>query len=282
MTRLIKFEEVNMKKFSKLVVVALGIMLCFSMASCGIKDPSLEGIKAYGKLIVSTSPDFPPFEYMEGKNIDGWDIGVAEHFAKDIGVKLKVVSTEFDGILGAVDANKAHIGMAGISYSAKRAESVDFTNGVYKSSQVIVVRTESDIKTAADLKDKRVGGQRGTVGFNIADCNEDWAYDGDTLIIGKPSEAKGYDTGATAVTDLVNGKIDAVIIDINPAKKFVANNDGKVKIVMAGDKELSILDDEYAFIVKKGNKTLVDELNRLLALYKTDGTFDELDNKYFI
>lgn len=264
-----------MKKFSKLVVVALGIMLCFSMASC-TKIISLDDIKASGKLIVATSPDFPPFEYMNGDKIDGWDVGVAENFAKDIGVKLELSNTPFDGILASVISNKAHIGMAGISWTEARAKSVDFTKTIFKSKQVIIVKTDSTIKTTADLAGKKVGGQKGTTGFGIAQG------DNGEYIIGAPSEAKGYESGANAVMDLVNGKIDAVIIDTLPANKYVQNNAGKVKIVMDGEKELSIVDEDYAFIVKKGNKTLVAELNRLIDLYNTNGVFDAINAKYLI
>ena len=160
-----------------------------------------------------------------------------------------------------------------------------FTDDVFDSTQVIIVRSdETSINGPMDLAGKKVGSQLNTVGYELSRMSEDWAYDFDddgnpiltSPILGEPSEAIGYDSGALAVQALIGGIVDAVIIDKYPAQQFVANNAGKVKIC-----EQSVFDDSYSFAVKLGNTELRDFLNEVLAEMKADGRMDAINEKYF-
>lgn len=277
------------KVISVMLIIAILAVGFVALAACnkGIKDSSPEGIKKYGKLVVATNAFFPPFEYKDEitGEIIGWDIDVAKALADKLGVELVVEDMEFDSVLLAPSVNKAHIAMAGISKSADREKNMDFTIGVFDSSQVIIVKNGSGIKGPMDLLNKTVAVQSGTVGQLLAEMNEDWAFEEDgTPLLGAPSNVKKFSTGAEAVMDLKTaGGADAVIIDLYPAKKFVTVYEG-VKIVMDEADETkfaSVFDDEYAFAVKKGNKELVDWLNAALAEMKADGTFDQINAKYF-
>lgn len=279
-----------MKKGMKFLTAIVAVIMTFGLTACGgIKDPSLEGIKESGKLIVATSPDFPPFEYLEGNKVVGWDIDLAREFAKDIGVKLSVKKMKFDSVLIAPNQQKSHIGMAGISKSPEREKEVDFTDTVFDSKQVMIVKADNtSIKTPFDLTGKKVSCQKGTVGHLLANVDPDWAFIDGNAVLGAPSAVHPFDTGALAVEDVIAGKADAVIIDKYPAEKFVEANKDKVKIVtgaeldeVTNDYYVNVFSDSYAFIVKKGNKTLLDELNSLIKRYKTDGTMTEISNKFF-
>lgn len=275
-----------------IVTIALVIALSLTIALAGCKtmeDSSPEGIKAYGELVVATAADFPPFEYIdESNNIVGWDIDIAQELANRLGVPLKINNMDFDSVLAAVSSKKAHIGMAGISYSETRDKTVDFSNGVFNSSQMIIVREDSDITCPADLAGKTVAVQSGTVGELLANMDEEWAYnfddDGNPImdqpLLGTPSKVTKLATGALAVQELINGKADAVILDKFPAEQIASQynktNTVKVKIL-----ESSVFDDEYAFAVAEGNKELQEWINQAFAEMQKDGTMERINAKYF-
>lgn len=269
-----------MKKIIGIVLAIVMVVGCvFAFAACskkGITDSTPDGIKAYGSLVVATNAYFPPFEYKDSNGkITGWDMDIAAELAKKLGVKLEIADMEFDSVLLAPNANKAHISMAGISYSEKRDETLDFTVGVFNSSQVIIVKEGSAINGPFDLGGKKIGVQSGTVGQLLAEMDPDWAGEGDDVCLATPGSVSKFSTGAEAVIALTQDKVDAVIIDKYPAENFVKNNAG-IKIA-----EESVFDDEYAFAVKEGNKALVDWLNNAIAEMKADGTMDAINAKYF-
>ena len=244
----------------------------------GADKGSLAAIKAAGVLVVATNAAFEPFEYIaaDGSYV-GWDMDIARAFADLLGVKLEVRNMEFDSVLGAVATGIADIGMAGISYSETRDQTVDFSKGVFNSSQMIIVKSNNtDIKDAYDLEGKVVGAQRGTVGDLLAQLDPEWASDGEGgFILGKPASVKGFGTAAEAVLDLANGRVDAVILDKMPAEAIVGKISG-VKIL-----ENSVFDDEYAFAVAEGNAELQAWINEAIDTLKENGKWDEITQKYF-
>ncbi len=266
------------------VVAAVGLTACVDLAGMGPDE-----IKEYGTLVIATNAEFEPFEYFDkdGKTIIGWDMDIARELARLLGVKVDIQHMEFDSVLSAVSTGRAHIAMAGISINPTRDETVDFSENVFDSTQMIIVRSDNtDIQDAFDLEGKVVGGQNGTVGLQLAQMSEDWAYDflenGDpdlnSPILGKPAQAKGFQSGALAVTDLINGKLDAVILDKYPAEAIVskAENAGKVKIL-----ETPVFEDAYAFAVSEGNKALADWINSAIAEMKESGFWEQNMTKYF-
>ena len=264
------------------VVAAVGLTACVDLAGMGPDE-----IKEYGTLVIATNAEFEPFEYFDkdGKTIIGWDMDIARELARLLGVKVDIQHMEFDSVLSAVSTGRAHIAMAGISINPTRDETVDFSENVFDSTQMIIVRSDNtDIQDAFDLEGKVVGGQNGTVGLQLAQMSEDWAYeldeDGNPIldkpILGKPSSANGYLSGALAVEALVNGQLDAVILDKYPAQAIAENYSGRVKIL-----ETSVFDDAYAFAVAEGNKALADWINSAIAEMKENGFWQKNMDKYF-
>lgn len=267
-----------MKKVLTIVmVIALVAVSMVALFACnGIKNATPDGIKEYGKLVVATNAYFPPFEYHdENGNITGWDMDIAAELAKKLGVELVIEDMEFDSVLLAPGANKAHIAMAGISYSEKRDKTLDFSDGVFDSSQVIIVKQGSSINGPFDLGGKTVGVQSGTVGQLLAEMDPEWAGTGEKVCLAQPGNVSKFTTGAEAVLALNNGSVDAVIIDKFPAQNFVKNYSGLIIC------ENTVFDDEYAFAVKEGNKELVAWINQALKEMKEDGTMDQINKKYF-
>lgn len=283
------------KKIVLLTVVAVVAALSLSviLAGCTTVDMSKAGpeeIKEYGKLVVATSPDFPPFESLDkAGNVIGWDIDVAKALAEKLGVELEIQKMEFDAVLSSVAAGKVHIGMAGISNTAKRDESVDFSLNVFDSSQMIIVRADNtSINGPMDLAGKTVAVQAGTVGNWLAEMDEDYAYnfddDGNVLldepILGAPKTVTKLSSGLMAIQQVKNGQADAVILDKLPAKTIVeklnAEGGNQLKIL-----DMSVYDDAYAFAIGEGNTALKAWIDEALTELKEEGFFEELNSKWF-
>lgn len=283
------------KKIVLLTVVAVVAALSLSiiLAGCTTVDMSKAGpeeIKEYGKLVVATSPDFPPFESLDkAGNVIGWDIDVAKALAEKLGVELEIQKMEFDAVLSSVAAGKVHIGMAGISNTAKRDESVDFSLNVFDSSQMIIVRADNtSINGPMDLAGKTVAVQAGTIGNWLAEMDEDYAYDfdddGNVLIdepiLGAPKTVTKLSSGLMAIQQVKNGQADAVILDKLPAKTIVeklnAEGGNQLKIL-----DMSVYDDAYAFAIGEGNTALKAWIDEALTELKEEGFFEELNSKWF-
>ena len=225
-----------------------------------------------GKLIMSTNAQFPPYEMVadgegfNGTGFEGIDVEIASAIADKLGLELQIDDMEFDSALLAVQNNTADVMLAGLSYSEERDEVVDFTDSYATGVQVVIVKDGSDV-TMDNLGDKLIGTQRGTTGYQYASAApEDGGYGEDHVI--------AYDNGATAVQALMNGQVDAVIIDQAPAEQYVAANEG-----------LSILpgnwvEEQYCAAVDEGNTALQNAINTALNELMDDGTVDEIIAKY--
>ncbi|MBE5732804.1 MAG: transporter substrate-binding domain-containing protein [Clostridiales bacterium] len=175
-------------------------------------------------FVVGTNAYFPPFEHYEGNKLSGIDMQIASIIATELGKTLYIKDMEFDSLVPAVEIGEVDIAMAGMTVNEERLKVVDFTDGYYTSAQVITVvegdDTFADCKTAEDveniLKSKgsnyKIGTQNGTTGYMYSAGDEGFGYDGF-----KNLTTKGYTTGALAMQDLRNGKLNAVILDKQPS-----------------------------------------------------------------
>ena len=221
------------------------------------------GEAAGGVLTMATNAEFPPYEFHDGGEIVGIDVEIAEAIAEKLGMTLEIEDIAFDSIIPEVDSGKADIGLAGMTVSEDRLKNVDFSEPYTTASQVIIVKNESDIAGPDDLAGKYIGVQLGTTGDIYA---SDYEEEGSTI--------ERYSKGFEAVQAMMQGKIDAVVIDLEPAKVFVSENEGS-KIL---DEALTV--EEYAIAVKKGNTELVEKLNGALAELKDSGELQAIIDKY--
>ena len=218
---------------------------------------------AGGKLVMATNAEFPPYEYHDGDAIVGIDAEIAKAIADELGMELEIEDIAFDSIIPEIVSGKADMGLAGMTVTEDRMQSVDFSNTYAKASQKIIVTEDSEIASPDDLKGVIVGVQLGTTGDIYV---SDLEADGTTV--------ERYSKGFEAVQALSQGKIDAVVIDGEPAKTFVAETQG-LKIL-----DESFTDEEYAIAVKKGNTELLEKINGALKTLKDNGTLDEIVAKY--
>lgn len=162
------------------------------------------------KLVMATNAEFPPYEFYEGDEIVGIDAEFAKAIADKLGAELSIEDMAFDSIIPAVQSGKADFAAAGITVTDERKTQVDFSDSYYTGRQVIIVSADnSDITKPEDLEGKKIGVQLGTTGDLYS--SDDY---GDENV-------ERYNKGVEAVQALQQGKIDAVIIDDQPAQTFV-------------------------------------------------------------
>ena len=252
-------------KMKKVISVVLACACVFSFAACGSKSDSSKSDSAKSdkkeKLVMATNAEFPPFEYYDGDEVVGIDAEFAAAIADKLGMDLKIEDMAFDSIIPAVQSGKADIGAAGMTVTEDRATQVDFSDSYYTGVQVIIVTDDSDITEPDDLKGKKIGVQLGTTGD---------IYAGDI----KDATVERYNKGFEAVQALTQDKIDAVVIDGEPAKVFVKENEG-LKML-----DEAFTEEDYAIAVAKGNDELLDKINTALGELKDSGELDKIVDKY--
>ena len=218
---------------------------------------------AGGKLVMATNAEFPPYEFHDGDKIVGIDAEIAQAIADELGMELEIEDIAFDSIIPEIVSGKADMALAGMTVTEDRKASVDFSDTYATASQMIIVKEDSEIAGPDDLKGVTVGVQLGTTGDIYV---SDLEADGTTV--------ERYNKGFEAVQALQQGKIDAVIIDGEPAKEFVKEAEG-LKIL-----DEAFTEEEYAIAVKKGNDELKEKINDALANLKESGKLDEIVAKY--
>ncbi len=215
-----------------------------------------------GTLVMATNAEFPPYEFHDGGEIVGIDVEIAAAIAKEMGMDFEVEDIAFDSIIPEVQSGKADFGAAGMTVTEDRKQSVDFSDTYATATQVIIVKDDNtEISTPDDLVGKTIGVQLGTTGDIYASDIED-------------ATIEQYNKGFEAVQALTQNKIDAVIIDGEPAKVFVSENEG-LKIL-----DEAFTTEEYAICVKKGNTELLEGINTAIANLKESGELQEIVDKY--
>jgi polar amino acid transport system substrate-binding protein len=280
----------------KILALALAAIMCFSMvalSSCGGKGYDFDNET---ELVMVTNAAFPPYEYTDPEGpfngYAGIDVEIAMEIAKRLGKTLKIKDVEFDSIIGGINSGKYDMALAGLTVTEERKKSVSFTDSYAKGVQVMIVAEGSAYTSIDDFfnydengdpvslknTDVKIGVQKTTTGDIYASSDvTGWGFnDVDDKGVTKKDRVVRYKTGAEAVAALKAGKVDCVIIDNEPAKSFVAANEGIH--ILEGDNEYAI--EDYAICVAKGNKELLEQINKALKELKEDGTIDKIVNKY--
>ena len=272
----------NAKKLLSLILALVMMLSVGMLASCdsGNKSgndatdtaASTDGSaadegEAKKTLVMATNATFPPYEYYDGESIVGIDAEIAQAIADKLGMELKIEDMEFNSIINAVQNGSVDFGMAGMTVTEDRLKSVDFSDSYATGVQVVIVKEDSDIASVDDLTGKKIGVQLSTTGDIYASDTPDNGGFGEENV-------EKYSKGADAVIALTQGKVDAVIIDNEPAKEFVKANEG-LKIL-----ETEFVSEDYAIAFAKNNTELKDKVNTALNDLINDGTVQKIIDKY--
>ena len=271
-----------MKKFLALVLASL---MVFAFVACGGTGKDNNGASDASNasnasdtsdtteketLVMATNATFPPYEFKEGDSFAGIDVEIAGKIAEKLGMTLEIKDVEFGSIIGGVQTGKFDIGMAGMTVTDERLKSVNFSDSYATGIQVVIVKADSAIKSLDDLKgdgSMKFGVQQDTTGdIYASDTVENGGYGKDNVV--------RYKTGADAVQALKTGKVDAVIIDNEPAKNFVKANEGLS--ILNGD----WVKENYAIAIAKDNTELLEKVNGALKELTADGTVKSIIDKY--
>lgn len=238
------------------VIISFAVIVITIMSIMSCKDKS-------EKLYVGTNAEFEPFEYRESGNIVGFDIELVNEIAKLINREIEIEDMAFDGLLPALQTKKIDLIIAGMTATEERKKNVNFSEPYYKSQQAMVVyNDENNIKTFDDLEGKEVGVILG--------------YTGDLIVSEIPNvRIQRYNATSEAIMGLKSKKVQAVVLDYEPAKNYSAQNP-ELKLV-----ETVSESEEYAIAVRKEETQLLEDINKALTTLKENGTYDTLLNKYF-
>ena len=270
----------------KMIAMLLTAVIAMSVIACGgssattatqsdaaAEEGAEEGAAsealADGVLIVGTNAEFPPFEYVgDDGEPDGFDIALIKAIGEKLGVEVEVQNMEFSSLVESI-GSKIDLAIAGMTVTEERKQSVDFSDSYYDAVQYVILPKGSAIATYDDLKGKKLGCQLGTTGMYLID---------DIIAEEASTTSSPYNKAVDAVNDLRNGKLDAVIIDKNPAEVFQGQFADEIDIVDGA--QFGFVVEQYAIAMPKGDAALVEAVNQALADLKADGTFDELVKKY--
>ena len=233
---------------------------------------TLTGMAMAETLKMGTNASFPPYEFYDDESgeIVGIDAEVAAAICEKLGYELEIVDMDFDAIIPAVTTGKIDFGMAGMTVTEERMQSVDFTTSYATGIQVVIVKEDSEITSVDDLfaegANHKIGVQQGTTG----DLYCSWDIEDEGL-----GTVERYKNGTDAVLALTSGKVDCVVIDNEPAKNYIAANEG-----------LKILDTEYAVedyaIALAKDSELTEKINAALEELIADGTVQAIIDKYIV
>ena len=244
----------------------LSLAMLLTLAACGSKGASLKKIQKAGKLVIATSPDFPPFESLDGSGqVTGIEIDILEEVCAQLGVSLEIQQMDFDSVLPGVQAGKYDMGVSGITVTEKRQKNVLFTDAYCLAAQAIVVKEGSPISSKADLEGKTVAVQTGTTA-------ESFCMDNGYAV-------SAYAANNDAQSALLQGKADAWVIDDLTAADMVKvyNAQGGDQLVILSE---AMTTEPYAFAMAFGSEDTIEAINGILKTMEDSGAIAAIFDKY--
>ena len=255
------------------VLVALLAFLSLNIMASDInlwKKSTLNEILQRGELRVGMEPGYMPFEMKDKKGkIIGFDVDVVRKMAKDMGVKLKIVPTAWDGIIAGLLAGKYDIIVSGMTITQKRNLKINFANPYISIGQTMLVR-ESVAKGKSSWKE--LDKPEYTIVTKLGVTGEIA-----TRKMFKHAKIRTFETEADAVQEVLNGKADAFVYDKPYNAMFMAKRGGKG--IVFWDKDLTF--EPLGWAVRKGDPDFLNWLDNFLNQIKHDGTYDKIYNKWF-
>ncbi|TBU78891.1 amino acid ABC transporter [Pseudomonas daroniae] len=223
---------------------------------------------AADKLKIGTEGAYPPFNLIDASGqVGGFDVEIAQALCAKMQAECQVVTSDWDGIIPALNAKKFDFLVASMSITEERQQAVDFTDPYYTNKLQFIAPKDSDFKSDKDsLKGKVIGAQRATIAGTWLEDNMDGVVD-----------IKLYDTQENAYLDLSSGRVDGVLADTFVNWEWLKSDAGK-NFEFKGEPVFD--DDKIGIAVRKGD-ALRERLNTALAEIIADGTYKKINDKYF-
>ncbi len=255
----------KMKKFS---IFILALSFALFLSACGTSTDKSEGDTESKKLRVVTDAAYAPFEYMDKGEIVGFDVDFLKAVAKEAGYEYELVHVAFEPLLLEVKDKTADIGISAITINDERKQTYDFSVPYFLSTNKILVPEGSDIKNAADLKDKVVAVQSSTTGQEAVE-----------KLLGKNNKnIKKFENTNLAIMELTSNGADAVVADNTVVEEYAKNNPDK-KLIVIEDKG-SFEPEYYGLAFPKDSKLKADFDKAINTLYD-NGTYAKIYQEWF-
>ena len=262
-----------MKRRKLLFSLAFSAMAISTIAGCGDRETATNngnGEPASNTLVMATSPDYPPYEFYEtaggeGEPI-GFDIDIAKYVTEELGYELEVSGMDFNGIIPALQSERADFAMAGMTPTEERKQNVDFSDIYYEAKNTIVTKTDAGFDSFSALKGKQVGVQLGATQQEAAQTASEEVGGFEIEPRNKISEL---------IQEVKAGRIDAAVVEDTVARGYVQNNP---------DLEFTTVENAEAAgsaIAFPQGSQLTPEFNRVLEEMKANGEMDRLVQKWF-
>jgi len=261
-----------MKQSRKILLLSLAVLLVLSpLAACSGTSGKLAKIQKAGSIEVYTDPNFYPFEFPGANGVEGVDIEIARAIAADLGVELKIQEANFDAIIMSLKGGKGDIAISGMTITEERKENIDFSDPYINSVQYMIVKVGSLLKVMEDLAGKPIGVAKGYTGSFVIEFEIE---DEEGALYGSGASFTEYPSAMEATLDLINGKVEAVVMDEHVAKSIAAGNAALAAFELAyADGAISA--EEYGVAVPKGNQDLLARINAVIASLKSQNKIEE-------
>ena len=235
------------------------------LAACGSDEATNKDTDGkYTKIVAGTEATYAPFEYLDDKgNVVGLDAEILAAIGEEMGIETEIKNVGWDSMMSQVTNGEVDMGAAAITITDERLETYDFTDPYYEATLLIVTKEESPVASFDDLKDKKLSVQINTTGHIAAQELQGVAS----------SNILAYENFSVALTEVLTGASDAAIGDNAVILEYIKNNpDSGLKVV----EDATFETDSFGFMVKKGNKELLDILNEGLQKIKDNGKLAEI------
>ena len=240
--------------------IVLGLMCVLFLAGVAAADDSWTKVQSRGEMVVGFAAHYPPFESKNEKTgeFEGFDVDMAKAMAEVLGVGVRFVDAEWQGLLGGLNKGDFDMLITCMSKSETRGQNVNFSDVYYRLADVIVVgKDNTDIASGADLKGRTVGVQLGSGSEQLVDSMTGF------------KEIKRYNYNPEAFLDLKNGRIDALVVGYAYAVNQI-KADPSYKVV--GE---PLAEAEIVVVMRQGADALTAKVNEALAEIRRNGAYDK-------
>jgi glutamine transport system substrate-binding protein len=263
----VKKGELKMKKRGMVFAVILALFV--ALIGCGKSAEQASSTDSgEKKVIVATEAAFAPFEYLDKGKIVGFDVDFLDAVMKEAGMKYDLKNIGWDPLFAAVQGKEVDLAISGITIDDKRKQTYDFSIPYFESTHMILVKEDSPVTNALDLKGKVIGVQNGTTGQKAVE-----------KLFGTENEnIKKFENTVVAIMELLNGGVEAVVTDNAVANEYVKNNPDKKMKAIADPNNFE--SEFYGIMFPKGSE-LKPKIDEAIKKVIESGKYAEIYKKWF-